>query len=113
MKILPCPFCGEKGKIINTSHMDDSIYSVICFDGDFNCWACRAPDSSWWRTKDQAVKAWNTRFPQPAFPSIESMAKVILEHFGGEVIENGIEYAIAERIHKHVRSAKNENDIQV
>ena len=59
-RLKPCPFCGGKAKVQEykfprTTTEDMTIYYVYCTSKD-----CKA-FVSYFKTKDEAVEAWNTR----------------------------------------------------
>ena len=54
-KLLPCPFCGGKAKLINTGY---NVCYVACNNGD--CYMmCETPNC---HTKKEAIDSWNTRY---------------------------------------------------
>ena len=57
--LLPCPFCGGKARIFNTSG------ERYCVEGVVGCTDCCAEIGSDDST-DKAVDAWNKRYPIPA-----------------------------------------------
>lgn len=61
MKLLPCPFCGGKGKLKG----DESAYG--CF---VECIDCHA-EMDYSETKEEAVEAWNKRVVLPDCESAE------------------------------------------
>ena len=50
--LKPCPFCGGEAELIENNRYTD-IHSVMCK----NCYS----ESDRYNTKENAVKAWNTR----------------------------------------------------
>ena len=54
IKLLPCPFCGGKAKVIENNYYTD-IHSVMCK----NCFS----ESDRYHTQEEAIKQWNTRKP--------------------------------------------------
>lgn len=54
-KLLPCPFCGGEAKALTRSDGYEFTEYVMCG----NCEA----ESGWFKTKDEAITAWNTRIP--------------------------------------------------
>lgn len=63
-KLKPCPFCGES-PVINphgfynkkTKEFTDKTYGIVCDN-------CHTSSWQFYNTKDEAIKAWNTRTPK-------------------------------------------------
>ncbi len=53
VKLKPCPFCGGEAEIIDNEYFVD----VSCKDHHCRGWA----DSLSYKSKEQAIKAWNRR----------------------------------------------------
>lgn len=59
--IKPCPFCGSKqiGVMARNDHPNlPLMYGVTCYD-------CQAGSCQFFRTKEEAIEAWNTRHEPP------------------------------------------------
>ena len=54
-KLLPCPDCGGKTRCVSMPYTHDK-YMVVCFTD----W-CENYAEKWYDTKEEAIKAWNTR----------------------------------------------------
>jgi len=56
-KLLPCPFCGGEAKL-HSKRENNHSQSVLCLKCDI-----RLPvwDDEYYTSKDNAIKAWNTR----------------------------------------------------
>lgn len=50
-ELKPCPFCGSKNVIMKRYH---GLFGVECD-------SCYRPSWGYWKTKEQAIKAWNRR----------------------------------------------------
>ena len=53
-ELKPCPFCGEKVRLIENG---ERTYSISC--RTINCYMCG--NMSWYASKEEAAKAWNRR----------------------------------------------------
>ena len=58
VKLLPCPFCGGKAKIISQNSVEDK-YAIMCT----NIWCIAFDIEPAYLEKFDAIKAWNTRKP--------------------------------------------------
>lgn len=59
-KLLPCPFCGGKVKLDKyTDVVGRNKFGIVCKNEECNC----LPFTSWWASKEDAIKSWNTRKP--------------------------------------------------
>ena len=56
-KLLPCPFCGGEAELMRFPKCDRK-YVVICENKQ-----CMASVGNYSYTKEEAIKAWNTRKP--------------------------------------------------
>ena len=56
-KLKPCPFCGGEAECFTNKHGDSYCE---CYDeyNDYDCCGVKMPDCD---TKENAIKAWNTR----------------------------------------------------
>ena len=72
-KLLPCPFCGEKGRLYKISQYLYNAYCPRCNVG-FYCWA-RSKGYSLWLSrnwKEDAIEEWNNRvYPKDVQEAIE------------------------------------------
>ena len=63
-KLLPCPFCGLPAYITDGGYSGEK-YRIFCISGraDNDFPECPAAYGKTYKTKEEAVKAWNTRTP--------------------------------------------------
>ena len=60
-ELKPCPFCGGEARVCVDEHIDShTYYSVECDDESYEC-AGAMMDEMAYGTKEEAIKAWNTR----------------------------------------------------
>ena len=57
-ELKPCPFCGGKGVFIKGSR---SIHGDNPYTFAVHCAECRANNGEFFRTKEEAIAAWNRR----------------------------------------------------
>ena len=60
MKLLPCPFCGEKAKLLDGI----TSFHVACSSNGCDCILKENNINDiypWYRTKENAIKYWNRR----------------------------------------------------
>lgn len=62
-QLKKCPFCGGEAKALTRSDGYEFTEYVMCG----NCEA----ESGWFKTKDEAIAAWNTRKPMERYEEIE------------------------------------------
>lgn len=56
IKLLPCPFCGGEARLRGERYFQPNVRrNVICKE----CFS----NSGWYKTDEEAIKAWNTRKP--------------------------------------------------
>lgn len=83
LTLLPCPFCGGNGKLIESHRYDASVdstpphWKVSC-----ECVGCNGAAINIWRqSEEEALKAWNHRVEPDTLPSwaIEAIEKAFNE----------------------------------
>ena len=87
IKLLPCPFCGGDNLGFYHNHLFRDGYEVRCYDCHFGLQESR--------TKEEAIKQWNTRKP------MERIADRLKEEI--EVLEDFKEFNI---LHGEYRGCK-------
>ena len=57
-ELKPCPFCGSEGKLkVADGILDDyTMFYCYCPNGK-----CIAGGTDWFRSREEAIEAWNTR----------------------------------------------------
>lgn len=70
-KLKPCPFCGNKTPTLQSNGMRDFFVQYYAEDeGDV---ACGASSSDYkCETEEEAIKRWNTRFPDPQPSAVDA-----------------------------------------
>jgi len=64
-KLRPCPFCGGEAIEATLSNACDTAYGVSCW-GEFNSDCIGLSINAWYEDREDAIKAWNTRTPEPS-----------------------------------------------
>lgn len=94
LKLLPCPFCGYERAFMH--EVDSAAYGKKYA---VSCRTKRCPAVIWelaydlFPSKEEAVKAWNTRAPLPSDPSmIEAVARAIHDNSWYGTFEESLAY---------------------
>jgi len=64
-EILPCPFCGSDAKAMRLDFGGGTVWGVFC-DEDFEDEYSHGHFIDNYKTKEEAVAAWNTRMGMEA-----------------------------------------------
>lgn len=85
-KLKPCPFCGGQA-IVSEAHTVADETLGLCF---VFCKSCRA-ETSLYRIKQEAIKAWNRRV-EPVFTpdELDEIKRMFVEHFSRKPNERAI-----------------------
>lgn len=58
--LKPCPFCGETHSV-EVERIEEGCWSIGCVDCDFTLNSGTKFPLGWHTSKEEAIKAWNTR----------------------------------------------------